>query len=312
MRQDTLSMFQKGHLMPIKHRLLAGLMTALLCACQPAQNEPQSDQNWTPLLDAELSQWERYLSFAHEVGYDGTPPKDEAGELIKPIGLNPTGYNVFTAKQEDGETVLRVSGKYYGALTTKESYRNYRLRLKFKWGEDIYDPRKKLLKDSGILYHAQGPDGAEHWRSWKLSQELQIMQGHLGDYWNQANSAVDVRAFIPEYIMSPAADLSQDFISVGAEQDIQGYVMRSANYEIPNDWNEIELITYEGQSLHIVNGKVVMALRNSRYIKDGKSLPLMEGQIQLQSEAAEIFYKDIEIKEIMDLPKQYRDIFADE
>ncbi len=292
--------------MPLKYYAPTAITAVILWSCQaPSQAE------WTPLLDNQLSQWERYLSYAHKPGYDGSQPTTEAGIVIEPIGANPTGYDVFTVKTENGAPMLRVSGEYYGALTTRQTYRNYHLRLSFKWGEDIYDPRKELLKDSGILYHAQGPDGAEHWRSWKLSQELQIMQGHLGDYWNQANSAIDVRAFIPEYIMSPAADLSQDFIAVGAGQDIQGYVMRSVNHEIENDWNQIELISYEGQSLHIVNGHIVMALRNSRYIKDGESRPLRDGQIQIQSEAAEIFYKEIEIKEITNMPEHYREIFAE-
>jgi len=312
--------------MIVKNSYFTVLMIMSLTACAGPQNEsgalegsaPESSapdtpvEGWTNLLDEELSQWDRYLSFAFKPGYDGSAPRDENGKLIAPIGPNPAGYDVFTAHTNGGETILRVSGEYYGALTTKASYRNYHLRLKFKWGEDIYDPRKALLKDSGILYHAQGPDGAEHWRSWKLSQEFQIMQGHLGDYWSQANSAIDIRAFIPEYIMSPAADLSQDFISVGEGQDIKGYVMRSANYEIPNDWNTLELITFEGQSLHIVNGQIVMALKNSRYIdKNGQAVPLNEGQIQLQSEAAELFYKDIAIKEISILPPEYEAIFKE-
>jgi hypothetical protein len=62
------------------------------------------------------------------------------------------------------------------------------------------------------------------------------------------------------------------------------------------EWNEIELITYGDKSLHIVNGQVVMALKNSRY-KDGDVIkPLTHGKLQLQSEAAEVYYKDIMIK----------------
>ncbi len=38
-----------------------------------------------------------------------------------------------------------------------------------------------------------------------LSQELQIMEGHMGDYWCQVTSAMDIRAYTPEYIMKPIA-----------------------------------------------------------------------------------------------------------
>jgi len=41
---------------------------------------------------------------------------------------------------------------------------------------------------------------------------------------------------------------------------------------------------------NIVNGHVVMILRNSRYVEDGKIIPMTRGKIQLQSEAAEVFY----------------------
>jgi hypothetical protein len=60
-----------------------------------------------------------------------------------------------------------------------------------------------------------------------------------------------------------------------------------------------------------VNGQVVMVLKNSRYLKDGISTPLVEGKIQLQSEAAEIFYKDIAIKELSTLATTYAKFFVD-
>ena len=36
---------------------------------------------------------------------------------------------------------------------------------------------------------------------------------------------------------------------------------------------------------------------------DGKDLPLTKGKIQLQSEGAEVFYRDIEIRSITSLPE---------
>ena len=48
--------------------------------------------------------------------------------------------------------------------------------------------------------------------------------------------------------------------------------------------------------MHIVNGKVVMALKNSRYQDGDKTVPMTGGKLQIQSEAAEVFYRDIEIR----------------
>lgn len=274
-------------------------------------NQSHAQQTWLPLLDAKLSHWEGYLSYRHKVGYNGSIPVDEKGNDIAPIGLldTPEQYGVFTIINDENtaDHILKVSGEIYGGLTSKKIYKNYHFKLKFKWGNKVFEPRKKLLKDSGILYHAIGEHGKEHWRSWMISQEFQIMRGHVGDYWNQVSSAIDVRAFLPEYIMNPVADESQPFLSVGANEKIKGLVLRKENYENnEGEWNELELVCFEGKSLHIVNGKVAMVLKNSRNVgKDGLSKPLLEGKIQLQSEAAEVFYKDIYIREINELPSQY-------
>ena len=268
--------------------------------------------DWQPLLDKQLSQWDTYLSYKHKESYNGDIPTDEQGNPIAPIGLN-TGndvHKVFTVIEENNQPVLRVSGEIYGAVTSKQSYRNYHFKLKFRWGDLKWPPRLTKLKDSGILYHGSGAHGQEYYRSWMLSQEFQIMEGHIGDYWSQATSAIDIRAYQPEYVMNAVADENQDYLKVGNGEEIVGFVLRKENHEKPSgEWNELELICFEGQSLHIVNGHVVMVLNNSRYIDDGVSKPLVEGKIQLQSEAAELFYKDIAIRPLSELPAKYAGLF---
>ena len=182
------------------------------------QKDPSLDKHhWTPLLDANLSQWDSYLSYRFKPGYSGEKPEED------PIGLNqPEAAEIFSIEQENDETVLKITGEIYGALISKKTYRNYHLKLKVRWGDKKWPPRTQLLKDSGILYHSIGPYGADYWRSWMLGQELQIMRGHMGDYWSQITSAMDVRAFTPEYIMNPIASTTEPFLSVGFEQDIQG------------------------------------------------------------------------------------------
>jgi hypothetical protein len=268
---------------------------------------------WQSLLDKNLSQWDTYLSYKHKDTYDGSVPKDEQGKPIAPIGLN-TGnekYKVFTMLEENQQPVLRISGEIYGALTSKNSYKNYHLTLQFRWGDKKWPPRLNKLKDSGILYHANGEHGQEYFRSWMLSQELQIMEGHNGDYWQQASSAIDIRAYLPESIMNAVADERQPFLTVGKDQQVPGFVLRKADHEKPaGQWNTIELISFEGQSLHIVNGYVVMVLRNSRYVTaEGETKPLVEGKIQIQSEAAEVFYKDVKIKSLEQMPAEYLKLF---
>ena len=61
--------------------------------------------------------------------------------------------------------------------------------------------------------------------------------------------------------------------------------------------------------MHIVNGKVVMALANARYQDGDKSVPMTGGKLQIQSEAAEVFYRDIEIRPIPAMPEEYEQYF---
>jgi hypothetical protein len=47
-----------------------------------------------------------------------------------------------------------------------------------------------------------------------------------------------------------------------------------------------------------------MRIYNAHYIKNGKEVPLTKGKIQLQSEGAEIFYKNIIIEPITAIPTE--------
>ncbi|RYU96697.1 3-keto-disaccharide hydrolase [Emticicia agri] len=268
----------------------------------------KSDE-WTPLLDKNLSQWENYLSYAHKNNYNGKIPTDLTGKPIEPVGYNNDKTGVFSVLNEKDGPVLRVSGEIYGCLFTRQSYENYHLKLQVKWGKQKYEPRIDKLRDSGILYHSIGEAGVEYFRSWMLSQEFQIMEGHMGDFWCQANSAIDIRSFPAEGIMNRVADEKQPFGTFKSKGDY--YCMRSGNYESPaGEWTTLELICFNGKSLHIVNGHVVMVLQNSRYIQpDGKEIPMTSGKIQLQSEAAEVFYRDIKIKPLTAMPKAYEGLF---
>lgn len=142
-----------------------------------------------------------------------------------------------------------------------------------------------------------------------LSQEFQVMEGHMGDFWCQANSAIDIRAFPSESVMNRVADKKQPFAAFKKGGDF--YCLRSANYESPaGEWTTLELICYEGKSLHLVNGHVVMVLKDARYVKpDGQAVPMIEGKIQIQSEAAEVFYRDINIKPLSRMPAAYAALF---
>ncbi|HEX8330856.1 MAG TPA: DUF1080 domain-containing protein [Hymenobacter sp.] len=268
---------------------------------------------WEPLLDKTLSKWRTYESYRHQLGYTGKQPLDAQGQPLAPIGYDKNEANVFSVVMQNGEPVLRISGEIYGCVFTKRDYANYDLKLKVKWGSKKWVPRLDEPRDSGILYNSQGEPGVDYWHSWMLSQEFQVSEyqkgNAMGDFWCIANSTADIRA---------AYDATKDTLKfnptappVVMGKEGRNFCQAAANYESPaGQWTELELISVNGQSVHIVNGHVVLALNNSGYTAaNGERRPLTRGKIQLQSEAAEVFYKDILIKPLKAMPAQYAKYF---
>ncbi len=89
---------------------------------------------WVSLLDKDLSKWEIYQSYRHQVGYKGELPVTANGDTIMPIGYNGNEGQVFSVIEENGEPVLKITGEIYGCVFTKEIFENYHLKLKVRWG----------------------------------------------------------------------------------------------------------------------------------------------------------------------------------
>ena len=262
---------------------------------------------WKPLLDSKLSQFDVYLSYRGDQIMSvlkGTAPPD-----LKPVGLNPPGQTVFTMIEQGGKPVLRISGETYGCATTRQEFANYHFRASFKWGEKKWEPRLTEPKDSGILYHSRGDFGVDYWKSWALSQEFQVIEHGIGEYWRQATSAFDIRADAK----APGAEAPKWNPKAPwmAFTGSNNHALAGSDEDRPGEWNTLELVCIEDRCVHIVNGTVVMALRNSRYHDGGKDVPLKGGKLQIQSEAAEVFYRDIEIRSIPAMPKEYEKYFRD-
>ena len=62
--------------------------------------------------------------------------------------------------EADGRPAVLISGEIFGAITSKDEFENYHFRVEFKWGEKRWPPREKAVRDSGVLYHCVGPQGA--------------------------------------------------------------------------------------------------------------------------------------------------------
>jgi hypothetical protein len=85
-----------------------------------------------------------------------------------------------------------------------------------------------------------------------------------------------------------------------------GRVIKQPDNEKPvGEWNSVELIAFGEDAIHIVNGTVVMRLHGPMRIDAGLPAPVTAGPIILQSEGAEIFYRDIQVRSIKAIPAEF-------
>lgn len=252
--------------------------------------------HWKQLFNGKnFKGWDTYIG----------PDLDDSGKPITgtPIGLNNDPRNVFTIVKENGENIIRISGENWGAISTKEKYENYHLKLQFKWGVLSWGQKKGKKKDSGLLYHSVGKYGADY-GAWMRSQEFQIEEGNCGDYWGVAGGMADVpviKRFGTDYVYD-----SQGALIRFSQASPQGrHSIKQGDAENPSgQWNTLDLYCKGDTSVHVVNGKVMMILYHNKQLENGQELALTKGKIQIQSEGAEVFYKQIQIQSIDKLPAE--------
>jgi hypothetical protein len=274
--------------MNYKNLFYLALLSFLLYGCS------LKTPKWEPLFNGkDLTGWDTYLG----PKYDTSLKKSD----LIPIGLNSDPARVFSVVKDANSTMIRISGQYFGGISTTREFENYHLQLQFKWGDLKWPPRKKEKKDSGIMYDAVGPHGADG-GYWMRSHEFQIEEGDCGDYWACAGAIADVNANKKNdstYIFNTGGNL----ITFSTTSRDGRYCIKFPDAEKPSgEWNTIDLYCFGNTSIHVVNGTVNMILHNSRQASGGKEIPLTRGKIQIQSEGSEIFYRNIRISSIDKIP----------
>jgi hypothetical protein len=276
----------------------------LVCAGVAACSLAAPAADWTRLFNGkDLAGWETFLRPANLKDPD--------------YGLNRDPEKVFAVDKVDGGPVLHVSGKLLGGLITTRQFENYHLRLEFKWGKKTWPPRLNLTLDSGLLYHCAAPS-ADATYPWPRSIEFNITQHDTGEFWSVENTIADAEVVpvgdSPEEISAfkgwcernEAQGPKVRFQKGGNKETFRdGGFMPGGDFEKrAGEWNVLELYALGDQSVHVVNGKVALILTGLRQKIAGKEVPLTKGRIELQSESAEIFFRDVQIRPITEIPPE--------
>jgi len=207
---------------------------------------------------------------------------DEEAKKVFSIGDDKT-VHVFK-HYADSFNLNKGNNKTHGLFYTKKSYSKYIFKFEYKWGKKICNNFNQFQYDAGMYYHVYDD------KVWPKGLEYQIRydhtknKNHTGDYWA---SGVKMQWYM-------GGDSTAQLPSKGGKpQSIRGgehLASSQAEYNALNDkWNQCEVIVMGNKySIHKLNGKVVNYATNFDY---------GEGIIGLQSETAEIFYRNIMIKE---------------
>lgn len=218
-------------------------------------------------------------------------------KFVQNRGRDNDPKNVFTV--QDG--MIRISGEEWGGITTNEEFENYRLIVEFEWGGKTFAPRLENARDSGILLHSIGEDGASD-GIWMHSIECQLIEGGTGDFIVVGDGSKNFSITSPvasqkqgsSYLFQPGGELAtinggrinwygrdpgwKDVIDFRGSQDVEKPVGK---------WNKVECVV-EGDEITIyLNGKLV---NHATSVKPSK------GRIQIQSEGAEIFFRKVELR----------------
>jgi len=219
--------------------------------------------------------------------------------FIKGKGKNNDPDKVFTVQNG----MIRISGEEFGCITTIDEFENYKLVVEFKWGDLTYSPRADKARDSGLLLHSVGEDGASS-QTWMYSIECQIIEGGTGDFIVVGDGSKNFSLTCPvaaekqegSYLFQPSGNtvtINNGRINwFGRDpewKDTKGF-RGAKDIEKPvGKWNKIECI---------VKGKEISIFLNGTLVNQAVDVLPQKGRIQIQSEGAEIFFKRVSVNSL--------------
>ena len=190
----------------------------------------------------------------------------------------------------------------FGGLTTNDEFHDYHLVVEWRWGERTWAPRKDKTRDSGILVHCVGDDGAAG-GNWMESQECQVIEGGCGDFImvrgkNRPSLTCETRVGPDRQLYFEKGGKAVTSNSVRfnwwgrdpAWKDVLGF-RGGRDVEKPaGEWNRMEVVCDGDSITTILNGYVVNI---------GTKSSLTRGKILFQSEGAEILFRKIEVRPLI-------------
>jgi hypothetical protein len=255
--------------------MLAATLTLLSIAAPPV---PGAGAEWTPLFNGKnLDGW---YTFLQEHGKDKDPDRV--------ITIEDGAIHLYKHAQDGDKVVM-------GYIGTQREYGDYHLRLQYRWGEKKFEPRYKLKRDAGVYYHILGEDAV-----WPKALQFQVQQTDVGDlialYGFQLDTWIDPKTADqdPPRFLGPDAGGTPRVMG-GKGLAYQGHL--GGDFEVEG-WNTAEILVEGTTVTHILNGTVVNQGEKVRFVEGETVRPITRGRIALEIEAAELFFRNVEIRSL--------------
>jgi len=260
----------------------AGTCKTLLAVDSRARSLPAYAGPWRSLFNGkDLMGWTFYQ--------DGVGETDTTNAVVVEQGM----IHMFSPRHTGDDR------PGFGHIATTRESADYHLRLEYKFGDKRFEPRLLAKRNSGVLYHMF----PQRDRVWPNSVELQLQESDVGDA-----ILINTRCY-------PGADLGgtpawPDQVPVlarpalptpsGPRPEIERQLVRkNGDFERVQDWNTIEVLAIGDKAAHLVNGRIVNTLYElvGQDVQDRDAYrPLTKGRIGLELEAAEVFFRKVEIR----------------
>jgi hypothetical protein len=270
--------------LPRPSRLIPLAAIALIAAAtsSPGGDRPAagSPGGFTPLFNGrDLAGW---YTFLQKHGRNSDPDRV--------VTVEDGAIHLYKHAPEGSNVVM-------GYIATEKEYGDYHLRFQYRWGVKKFQPRLALKRDAGFYYHILGPDAV-----WPRALQFQVQQTDAGDlialHGFQLDTSTDPRTFgneIPTF--RPADGGGKPRVMGGKGIAYQGRLPGEIEVD---GWNTAEVIAKWDTTTHVLNGRVVNEGKNVRLVDPEKPgeppRPITRGRVALEIEAAEIFFRNVEIK----------------
>jgi len=205
--------------------------------------------------------------------------RDLAGWTVVGKDGDPAARDTWSVR--DG--VLTASGSPYGYLRTVGSYRDYVLRVEWRWvpGTPPTEPSGRPRgRNSGVLLHLAGED-----KVWPGCLEAQLQEGNAGDFIAMAPDVVfaELVALREKSAAEAGADEAAKQRALGARR--LSRTQPSSERPI-GEWNTYEIVCRGDRVELTVNG-----VRQNT----ATALTLSAGAIALQSEGMPIEFRRVDL-----------------